>query len=58
MGNEIKNVVLSDTDILVHMVRGGIFYEVVPKVLNVIYITPKVEDELKKSHSHIYYQLI
>ncbi|WP_141550886.1 hypothetical protein [Bacillus sp. AFS041924] len=49
---------MSDTDILVHMVKGGIFFKIVPYILDLIYITPKVEDELKASHSHIYYQLL
>lgn len=34
MKNNLKAVVLSDTDILVHMVKGGIFFKIVPYILD------------------------
>ncbi|MCC3359123.1 hypothetical protein [Bacillus sp. REN16] len=58
MNEKIKTVVLSDTDILVHMVSGGIFFEVVPLVFETVYIPAKVEQELKDKHSHTYYKLL
>ncbi|MNH91193.1 hypothetical protein D3C73_437440 [compost metagenome] len=51
-------VVISDTDIIVHMVKGNIFFEVIPIILDKVYITPKVEEELKNKHAGIYYQLL
>jgi hypothetical protein len=35
-----RSVVVSDTDILGHIIKGGIFNELVPDVIEEIYITP------------------
>lgn len=51
------HAVISDTDIIVHMVNGDIFTQVVPLLLDKVYITPKVEEELKNKHRAIYSQL-
>lgn len=46
--------VISDTDILVHLVRSGLFSEVMPKILQQIILPTKVEDELERSHPDVY----
>ncbi|MHA0857388.1 hypothetical protein [Paenibacillus sp. CMAA1364] len=51
------HAVLSDTDIIVHMVKGDVFTQVVPLLLDKVYITPKVEEELKNKHRGIHSQL-
>ncbi|MFZ3588883.1 hypothetical protein ACOI1C_06275 [Bacillus sp. DJP31] len=50
--------VMSDTDIIVHMIKGRIFFEIVPIMFDRIYITPKVEEELKNKHLGIYGQVL
>jgi predicted nucleic acid-binding protein len=42
-----RSVVVSDTDILGHIINGGIFEVLVPHVIEEIYITPQVEHELR-----------
>lgn len=50
-----RAVVVSDTDILGHIIIGGIFDVLVPNVIEEIYITPKVEEELRSNG--FYYQV-
>ncbi|CAM3220076.1 hypothetical protein PALU110988_09390 [Paenibacillus lupini] len=40
-----KSVVISGTDILGHIIIGGIFNVLVPNVIEEIYITPQIEKE-------------
>lgn len=47
-----RSVVISDTDILVHIIKGEIFDVLVPQVVDEIFITPKVEEELKVQGFH------
>ncbi|WP_018130414.1 hypothetical protein [Effusibacillus pohliae] len=50
--------VISDTDILVHMVKGGVFEaEFVQSILDGVYIPPKVVEELSKNHAAVYNKL-
>src|SRR5690554_4109296 len=51
----IRTVVVSDTDILGHIINGGIFNIIVPDIIEEIYITPQVEKELK--NNQLYYQV-
>lgn len=53
----LKAAVISDTDILVHLVSSGLFFEVMPRVLQQIIIPAKVENELERSHASVYAQL-
>ncbi|HER2169460.1 TPA: hypothetical protein VJS58_001739, partial [Streptococcus pyogenes] len=50
--------VMSDTDIIVHMVKGGIFFDIVPMIFDSVYIPPKVEEELKNKHQGVLGQLL
>ncbi|MCA0757038.1 hypothetical protein KP806_18410 [Paenibacillus sp. N4] len=47
-----RSVIVSDTDILGHTIKGGIFDVLVPSVIEEIYITPQVEKELRSNHLH------
>ena len=47
-----KSVVVSDTDILGHIIKGEIFNVLIPHVIEEIYITPKVEYELQTNGYH------
>jgi predicted nucleic acid-binding protein len=52
----MMQVVISDTDIIVHLITGGVFNHIFPNIINRVYITPKVDEELRKRHG-IYSQL-
>ncbi|MFD2370758.1 hypothetical protein ACFSO0_12555 [Brevibacillus sp. GCM10020057] len=54
-----KSIVVSDTDVLVHIIHGNIFRVLVPAVIEEIYIPPKVEEELKLRgvHTQLFYYL-
>ncbi|MEK4529809.1 hypothetical protein NST38_30865 [Paenibacillus sp. FSL H8-0104] len=52
----MNKVVISDTDIIVHLVKGDVFKHIVPSIIDKLYITPKVDEELR-THSAIYSQI-
>lgn len=47
-----RAVVISDTDVLGHIINGGIFDVLVPHVIEEIYITPQVKLELERNRIH------
>lgn len=53
----LEAAVISDTDILVHLVTSGLFFEVMPRILQKIMIPAKVENELERSHAFVYAKL-
>ena len=53
----LRTAVISDTDILVHLVKSGLFFTVMPKILKQIIIPTQVETELERSHVAVYAQL-
>ncbi|MFK4333487.1 putative nucleic acid-binding protein [Bacillus sp. RC240] len=58
MSTLFEAAVMSDTDIIVHMVKGRIFFKIVPMLFSNVYITPKVEEELKNKHQAVHGQLL
>jgi hypothetical protein len=50
----MTNVVISDTDIIVHMVKGQVFSKIMPLLIDQVYITPKVDEELRLRHAGVY----